>query len=369
MAIDTTLRRSRRALLGAGLGAVAASVASAALRPLPMAAAGDDSAIIHVGDTITDAQTQTTLANKANNNTVLYVASNADLGHGAGTAVSGYSASGNGVYGASPSGHGVTGVSGSGYAVYGLSTSGYAVYGLSTSGYAVYGLSFSGIGVSGSSDSGYGVRGVSGSGYGVYGASGSGYGVYGDSTASDKPAILGTSSGGNTGVQGFSGAYGSQPTPPAKTGVYGYAAQDANANGVKGQTTLGRGVLGLATTGLAIYGSATSGNGVRGYAATGAAGWFSTSGPKIGTALRAIGKVKLDNCAGVATIASGHNSVVVTPGTDLVATSAVVATLMGNPGGATTVQRVAVNATADTFTIYLTANATAAVTVAWHVFG
>ena len=30
---------------------------------------------------------------------------------------------------------------------------------------------------------------------------------------------------------------------------------------------------------------------------------------------------------------------------------------------------VIVNATADTFTIYLTANTTAAVKVAWHVFG
>jgi hypothetical protein len=71
----------------------------------------------------------------------------------------------------------------------------------------------------------------------------------------------------------------------------------------------------------------------------------------------------------VATIASGHNSVTVTPGTDLLSTSAVVATLQGNPSGTAMVKSVAVNATADTFTIYLTANATAAVTVAWHVFG
>ena len=185
---------------------------------------------------------------------------------------------------------------------------------------------------------------------------------------SNKPAILGVSQGASTGVQGFSGSA-ATPTPPAKTGVYGYAAQDANASGVMGSTTLGRGVFGTASAGLGVYGWAINGNGVRGYAKTGAAGWFSTSGPKIGVAVRAIGKVTLDNCAGVATIASGANSVTVTPGTDLVATSAVVATLMGSAGGATTVQRVVVNAAADTFTIYLTANATAAVTVAWHVFG
>ena len=38
-------------------------------------------------------------------------------------------------------------------------------------------------------------------------------------------------------------------------------------------------------------------------------------------------------------------------------------------GGTTTVHRVVVNATADTFTIYLTAKATTAVKVAWHAFG
>ena len=62
-------------------------------------------------------------------------------------------------------------------------------------------------------------------------------------------------------------------------------------------------------------------------------------------------------------------SVAVTPGIDLLTTSAVVATLMGSAGGLTTVHRVVVNATTDAFTIYLTANATVAVKVAWHVFG
>ena len=159
------------------------------------------------------------------------------------------------------------------------------------------------------------------------------------------------------------------PAPPAKTGVYGYAAQDANASGVMGSTTLGRGVLGLATTGNGVFGLANTGIGARGWSTTGTALYASTSGPKIGTALRAIGRVKFDNCAGVATIASGHNSVTVTPGSDMLATSAVVATLMGSAGGTTTVHRVIVNATADTFTIYLTANTTVAVTVGWHVFG
>ena len=90
---------------------------------------------------------------------------------------------------------------------------------------------------------------------------------------------------------------------------------------------------------------------------------------RTGQAIRAIGRVVLDNCSGVATIAAGSNNVTVTPGIDLVATSAVVATLQGDAGGSTTVKRVTVNTTNNTFQIVLTANSTAQVKVAWHVFG
>ena len=139
MAIDSTIPRSRRALLGAGLGAVAASVASAALRPLPVAAAGDDGAIIHVGDTFANAETQTTLANQANDNIVLYVASNSDSGHGSGTAVDGHSDHGKGVVGDSAHGIGVFGQCGSNVGVWGQSDSSYGVLGSSTSESSVYG--------------------------------------------------------------------------------------------------------------------------------------------------------------------------------------------------------------------------------------
>jgi hypothetical protein len=45
-----------------------------------------------------------------------------------------------------------------------------------------------------------------------------------------------------TGIQGYS-APGANPPgpPPAKTGLYGYAAQDASAVGVRGESTVGRG--------------------------------------------------------------------------------------------------------------------------------
>jgi hypothetical protein len=66
------------------------------------------------------------------------------------------------------------------------------------------------------------------------------------------PAILGTSVGSSTGVLGYSGAAASEPAPIAKTGVYGYAAQDATAVGVKGASMAGVGVLATATTGTAL---------------------------------------------------------------------------------------------------------------------
>ena len=382
MAIETTTPRSRRAILAAALGAGAATIASALGRPLAVKATSEP--VVVGGSYLTDMTTKIEALDAGGSGTnAFWGSSHGGVGlYGtgiSGTGVQGGSDSGFGVAGNSNTAEGVFGNSNTATGVYGSSTSGDGVYGVSTSGDGVYGTSSSATGVHGKSTSGDGIGGLSNSGIGVHGTSNSGYGVFGESSsdiavfgqggAATLPAILGESGGSSTGVQGFSGAFGASPVPPPKTGVYGYAAQDAAATGVRGQSTVGRGLFASATSGTGAYGYATSGIGTRGYAATGTALYASTSGPKVGTAFRAIGKVKLDNCVGVATFASGTNSVTVTPGIDLVSTSAVVATLMGNPGGTTTVQRVSVDATADTITIYLTANATAAVKVAWHVFG
>ena len=95
----------------------------------------------------------------------------------------------------------------------------------------------------------------------------------------------------------------------------------------------------------------------------------STSSAKSGYALRTVGRVKLEKSVGIATISAGSNHVTVTPGIDVTTTSAVVATLQGSAGGKTTVHRVSVSTTGDTFTIYLTANATSSVKVAWFILG
>jgi hypothetical protein len=169
-------------------------------------------------------------------------------------------------------------------------------------------------------------------------------------SASAGTGVLGVS-GTSVGVQGYSGT-GSLPAAPARTGVYGNAGVAASSRGVSGRANAGRGVYGQATTGSGVYGQATSGSGLYGVAAS-------------GYALRTSGRVKLEKSAGWTTITAGTKSKTVTPGVDLATSSAVVATLQGSAGGTTNGHRVTVDATANTFTIYLTANATADVKVAW----
>jgi hypothetical protein len=119
-------------------------------------------------------------------------------------------------------------------------------------GNGVYGQSSSSYGVWGSSSSGNGVYGYGNSGTGVYGYSASAWGVSGQSSATGAAANVGWSYGNSTGLLGYSGTV-SPPAAKAKTGVYGYAAQDSGARGVTGQTTNGIGVYGVATTGYGVY--------------------------------------------------------------------------------------------------------------------
>jgi hypothetical protein len=134
----------------------------------------------------------------------------------------------------------------------GFSTSGVGLWGSSGSNKGVYGFSSSSIGVHGYSNSYYGMYGESGSFVGVFGRSTSYVGVEGYSTASDQPACRGRAQGHSTGVQGISGT-GLVPAAKAKTGVFGYAAQDSNSKGVSGESPAGRAVQGKTTTGYGGY--------------------------------------------------------------------------------------------------------------------
>jgi hypothetical protein len=109
-----------------------------------------------------------------------------------------------------------------------------------------------GVGVYGESSSNIGVFGNTVTGKGVMGASGTGTGVYGDTGSTTSPAVLGRAGGNNTGVQGHSGLF--PLASPAKTGVFGYAAQDSASVGVRGESPAGFGVYGKTTgTGFAGY--------------------------------------------------------------------------------------------------------------------
>jgi hypothetical protein len=173
---------------------------------------------------------------------------------------------------------------------------------------------------------------------GIYAFGGLRAGV--EAVSFEGPGVIARSHGAN-GVIGVLGSFDDVPARPA--GVLGVGGQ------------YDPGVAGVGTA-VGVRGEATSGTGVLGTATT---GW----------ALRAFGKVKLEKSAGLATIASGTNSVTVTPGIDLTATSAVLVTLQGNAGGTTTVRRVSTNTTTNQFTIFLTANSRYTVKVAWLVLG
>jgi hypothetical protein len=369
MTADLAPARTRRALLAAGISGAAATVAAALGRP-DVVRAGTDGDVVLGGDNTTNRYTfikNTTdndvgiFINVVGSSTGIFADTFTGIGLHAesdsGRGVYGQSGSDSGVYGYSSSAAGVLGESGSSHGVSGKGSTGYGVYGTSTSQAGVYGDSANHPGVVGHSDNSIGVSGSSPNGTGVYGSSGLGPGVSGYSNATNRAGAVGQSGGDSTGVLGVSGS--PVPDAPAKTGVFGEADQDATAKGVWGKSAAGRGV----------YGEASNGQGVRGYSASGAALYGSTSGAKAGYALRTDGRVRFDKSAGLATVTSGHKTVTVTPGIDLTSTSAVVATLQGNPSGTIAVQAVAVDPSADTFTIYLNATAASDLKVAWHAFG
>jgi hypothetical protein len=404
MALDTTAPKTRRVILAGACGGAAALAVSALARPAAVLAADGDNAIL--GE-----------ANQEATSTGFETASPGETG------VRGISSAttdqGSGVYGEASSPEAGTGVFGRASATTGNST---GVYGEASSpeGRGVVGSATSpdgGTGVSGDAEGagGVGVFGsaaaTSGDGVGVFGISnaaegaavraaansttGSNYGLWAECSSPDGIAVYGqnqaTTGGGSaiggwsdspdgTGVGGTGGKYGvtgdssgtgvfghsgeltgvlgfagmidmgvPPPDPVAKTGVFGYSNIDAASVGVLGKATTGTGVRAVATTGTALYAT--------------------TASAKSGTALRTVGRVRFDNSVGIATISSGRASVVVTPGIDLSASSAVVATLQANPSGTIAVQGVVVNATANTFTIYLTTSASSNLKVAWHVFG
>lgn len=305
--VDTsvTKARSRRAILAGALAGAGALIARTVTFPDRLRAAGDDGANLVIAGTYADARGQTTLANMANANRVLWVASNADgLGaHGDGTAITGFSAKNDGVEGWAGGG-------------------GDGVFGHSSTGYGVVGQSNLGRGVAGFSDGNYGVMGITSSAISHAGVLGQG---------SVGPGIEGVSSQG-TGALGYTG--GAVPTRRTNTGVHGYAGTNSEGTGV--------------------FGEAPSGVGVRASTVN-------------GYALRSSGRLRFDKVSGVARIAAGTTSKTISAGVNVSAGSFVLLTPRVNLGGRSLWYTT--NASGDKFTIHLSAARSSATQVAWLLVG
>jgi hypothetical protein len=283
----TSKSSSRRALLAGALGGIGALAAAVIGRASP--ARANDGDVVNVGGHETGGST-TWIENTTTTNDVFWATTTSggtgvfgrSIGIGVWGKTTGLSSSGVygegdtgvGVHGNSNTNDGVLGTtgdalhsgvngsnSGSGNGVYAYSNAGVGLRAESASGYGVRGTSTSGTGVAGNSSSftaivgtsvsGVGIYGQSSSNYGMWGASSTHIGVYGETGANSSAGVLGWSHGTSTGVQGHSGI--NVPAAKAKTGVYGYAAQDGTSKGVWGDTTGGHGIHGSATNGYAGY--------------------------------------------------------------------------------------------------------------------
>ena len=321
---------SRRAILVGALGGIGAWAAGALGRPAP--ARADDDPIETGGSYLT--QSPTELRN-LHNGAIVLLAQQVTGGPGfvgwsgpQGSSTNPLPSSSVGVYGRSTMTNGV-GVHAEAPAASGTgieATGRVGVFGTSiTTGWmAIWGRHF-------------------GAGYGVAGDSLSGVGVSAASDATDQPGLLARSRGNSAGVLGFSGGLASAaPAAPSKTGVFGQATQDAGSRGVWGKATSGEGIRGEATSGVGLAGNASS-----------AAGY----------GIRTSGRVRFDKVCGVATLAAGTTSKVITPGTDVTADSFVLLT----PGADIGTRRLwfTKDTTANTITIRMSSSRTSSTPISW----
>jgi hypothetical protein len=144
----------------------------------------------------------------------------------------------------------------------------------------------------------------------------------------------GWSGGNSSGLIGYSNdGAGVLPAAKAKTGVFGYAAQDATSRGVWGQSSGGIGVYGQSTTGVA---------------------------------LQAAGRTKLST-SGAATINAGSSSKVITPGVNVTSSSFVLLTASANIG--TRALWFTTDASGNKFTIHMSSSRSSSTKVAWLLLG
>ena len=278
MSAESTVPRTRRAILFGALGGFAATAASIVHAPITRAGVDGDVVLdgTNAGAGTTEIDGGAATVFKVAGSGIAIEASVA-AGPSAGPAVAGLGPGSidpltnfaTGVYG-SATDAGVFGQTGDGFGVFGHSDSVDGVYGQGFSGnhpthtpsVGIHGDAGS-VGVIGSAgtlqlsqlpdpvDAHTGVYGISDTGHGVYGASDTGVGVYAANNASTVAAIV-AEGGPGTAIHGHA-AVGPVPASPGLTGVYGSAP--------------GAGVAIAADSdaGLAIRATSATGNGIRGH--------------------------------------------------------------------------------------------------------
>jgi hypothetical protein len=252
--IDAAAPRSRRTLLAAGLGGALATVAAALGRPQAAQAADLDP--ILAGAT-TEATSATTL--QQNTGSVNGLAVTIAVNGGTGTAIVAAASDGPALRAQNTSGGPTVKVTNTG-----------AI----NPGAAIFAVAGSSITVP-TPQNGVGIHVVQTAGGNALFAQSSGTAVaaYGDTIGLDAQ-------GSTLGARAINGANGTallaisgidSVTPVAKTGVYGYANQDAAAIGVQGKSALGIGVYGKSTSNTGLRGDSSSGTAVRAFSTGGRA--------------------------------------------------------------------------------------------------
>ena len=382
MAIDVGIPRSRRAVLAAALGGLAASAAHALGRPTA-ALATDGQPILQSVD---NGGTGSTVV-RSSGSTALQGVTDAATGANYGVRGRSSSTSGIGTFGIAAAASGSTiGVYGTSISPSGTGVKGEApirgVEGIATAttGGAV------GVRAVTHSATGYGVAaenaataddataiaaqaqgvaisalatGVVGKGLvavansaigatiGVDGrvAAPAGVGVRGWSTDAGASArgVFGTTTNG-TGVHGWVGPTDTSVPPTGKSGVFGQCDIDASSHGAYGRSAAGFGVRGRTSSGYGVFAEATGAT---------------------GTALKVSGKAVFTR-SGKATVPNGSSSVVVSSVT-LTSSSLILATIQGSAASGLYVRYVAPSIGNSNFTIKLSKAVTADTKVGWFI--
>lgn len=389
MAIDPAAPRTRRAILAAGLGGLAATVLTAVGRPSPVAAANGDPILAGSPNAATASTvlTQTSAGfdglrastiGSGGNGVALKGTGTSDARGVLGTSDTNYGVSASSsnhhaigadsatadraaIFARSNGGTGIIGYTGNGTdtptAVAKIGVYGYANQDANAR--AVYGKSLVGTGVWGNSDTGRGLFGRSTAGTGVSAQTDTGRAVYGTTGATDKTAILGqNTNGGSSGVQGFAGG-GTPPAPEPQTGVDGVSNLSTDANGVHGGSTIGTGVWGTTSDGIGVIGSGTAANSI-GVLGDGSVGVYASGGVGL-----LVDGPALFSTSGKKTITSGSSTTITVPG-GVVAGSIGLAVLQTNKSGLW-VRAVTTNPTAGTITVYLNTTVAASTVIGWFV--